>query len=188
MKIQPCETEAISEVMTAFSIVARSSSTLFLDVFEVSFGKCATAIDDFGYEIDDRHYCYLEMELCKGTTLKETKFETFAVAQTFVIGLLQSLSELNGSIRHFDLHSKNIMVDVDGSAKIIDYEAMDICSSEPFDVKEECSFLDPDCVVHNSWWKKQSMQFANWMKAKWPKAKQCKSLEELVKIYKINVE
>ena len=75
-------------------------------------------------------------------------FNSHFVYRSFVIGLLQSLSELNGSIRHFDLHSKNIMVDVDGSAKIIDYEAMDICSSEPFDVKEECSFLDPDCVVY----------------------------------------
>lgn len=51
VKMQPCEpkdVEAISEVMTAFTIAARTTSTLFPKVFEVSFGKCATAIDDFG--------------------------------------------------------------------------------------------------------------------------------------------
>lgn len=191
MKIQPCgqdDTEAISEVVTAFSISARTTSSLFLKVFEVSFGKCSTAIDDFGYEIDDRHYCYLEMELCQGKTLDETMFKKFEHVRQFIIGLLKSLIELNGMIRHFDLHSKNIMINDDGSVKIIDYEAMDICSVEPFDIREECAFLDPDCVTPNVWWKKQKFGHGlkSWMTMKWEEAKSCKSLDEVCIIYSSN--
>lgn len=119
-------------------------------------------------------------------------FGSFEKIRAFIVGLLKSLSGLNGTIRHFDLHSKNIMIDLtDGvnGVKIIDYEAIDICSVEPFNVQEECAFLDPDCVTPNTWWLKQKCGkiFGTWMKMKWEAAKRCKTFDEVAFIYSFDV-